>query len=305
MNNSLKKYYQYSIERFKLSQFGALSLILALCSGIATQTYLFGKIIDLWGIFVTFFALFLFLLRLRFFDEFKDHEHDCEHYQDRPVPRGLITLKEITVATWIVIGSEIMLGMYQGWNSMMFFIIMFCYSALMFKEFFVPKWLKTHFTAYILSHEIILIPLYWYLFSLNGFLPNQIETPFFWYLIGFLFCQFFLLEIARKMRPKELEIPSKDTYTAQYGIVGASIIVSSLAFATLIFQFLTENYLVSNSFISCGISLLIFILFLFNVIKFTEKPTQKTAKNVFGTSILFVVLADIAFVIHILGAKIL
>ena len=46
-------------------------------------------------VFVAFVTAFLFFLQLRLLDEFKDYEEDAAYRPYRPVPRGLVTLREL------------------------------------------------------------------------------------------------------------------------------------------------------------------------------------------------------------------
>jgi 4-hydroxybenzoate polyprenyltransferase len=49
-----------------------------------------------WPAFVAAFGTGLtFFLQLRIADEFKDHDDDARHRPYRPVPRGLVTLREL------------------------------------------------------------------------------------------------------------------------------------------------------------------------------------------------------------------
>ena len=177
----------------------------------------------------------------------------------------------------------------------MFVVAMF-YSLLMFKEFFVAKWLKKHFTVYIASHEILLLPLFFYIFALSGATWPEINSPFFWYLFVFLGSQLFLLEVTRKFRPKDMEIASRDTYTAQYGIKGASILVTALSFAVL-WSYIKIDLFFSTSLFYINFCICI-VLMLF-VYKFIKHPSNKGAKQVFNTSILFAMVADIVFIISL------
>ncbi|MDH5553526.1 MAG: hypothetical protein OEX82_09395, partial [Nitrosomonas sp.] len=44
---------------------------------------------------VAFITALLLFLQLRIADEFKDYEEDCRYRSYRPVPRGLISLREL------------------------------------------------------------------------------------------------------------------------------------------------------------------------------------------------------------------
>ena len=50
---------------------------------------------ELMSYIVAFITCILFFLQLRIADEFKDYEEDCLYRSYRPVPQGIITLKEL------------------------------------------------------------------------------------------------------------------------------------------------------------------------------------------------------------------
>ena len=293
----MNKYYQYSKERFPLSQFIPLSLFLSLSAGIGIQYFLYGKIDSYLSLVLSFFALILFFLRLRLFDEHKDAEHDKEHYPDRPISRGLISLKDLDKIIFLVIVLEFLISIFSGFNSLFLFLLAFIYSLIMFKEFFAEKWLRDRFMIYIFSHEILVFPLFFYLFSIIGFLTNMFSEKYFWYLSLFIVLQLFLLEVTRKVRSKENEIKSRDTYTAQYGIVGASSLVMALS-GMIVFLFYYLDILLFGSciFISHVVSL-VFLIFVSIIINFIKKPVHKNAKLVFNVSILFVFIIQFVFLI--------
>lgn len=294
---NLRRYHQYLKERFSLLQFVTLAGILSVVSSIATQKYLYGAFINFYMAGASFVILFLFLFRLRLFDEFKDYHHDKEHYQHRPVPRGLVTLKELKMAVFVVIFFEFVVAVTAGGTPFLLFLFTFGYSLLMFKEFFVQRWLRRHFTAYIASHEIILIPLFFYIYAINGLQWTAGLALFFCALTAFLGGQLFLLEVTRKVRPLHLEIKSKDTYTAQYGVVGACVLVLTLALISISSFFYLKNSLAVSSTAIDFFAIFAFILLGGAVFFFLKDPTEKHAKNIFHTSIAFFVVLSGSFIL--------
>ena len=263
------------------------------------QIYIGHNLHKVSALFSGFLAFFLFLLRLRLFDEFKDFEHDARYYPDRPVQRGLVTLKELTVLIFIVLGIEIFLAFINGRLALIIFFIAFFYSLLMFKEFFVSDWLRKHFTAYITSHEILVFPVFFYLFALNGMRPEHFRDLYFWFLVIFLGGQMFLLEIARKIRPKELEVGSCDTYTAQYGIGGASALLIFLSVMITGFDFYICKTIYSKASMLQLLPLLMGLFFFYSVVCFLRKPNMGSSKRAFNTTIFFVFITNIALVAEV------
>ncbi|OGY20954.1 MAG: hypothetical protein A2126_02825 [Candidatus Woykebacteria bacterium GWB1_45_5] len=298
----LKRFFTYLGERFSLQQFIPLSLIFGIHASLFAQFFLHNNY-KLSIAILSSLALFLFLFRLRLFDEFKDYEHDRRHYTTRPVPRGLISLSELRILTFTVLTFEVILSLYLGIVPFVFFVIASLYSLLLFKEFFIRDWLREHFTVYIAVHEVLTIPLFYYLYSINiknfNFLSNNIFLAH----SILLMTSFFSLEVARKIRPKELEIPSKDTYTAQYGISGTSKLLLGLAiisFILSIFILLTINNL---TFILL-IPVLVGLLFLAVAInKFQKGPDINTSKKVLLWTIIYTVLLNIGLISSLWVAK--
>lgn len=295
-NNICIRFYRYLIERFPPKDFIPLSIVFAFTGGFAAQIYIGRDLHKISALLSGSLAFFLFLLRLRLFDEFKDFEHDVRYYPDRPVPRGLVTLKELTVLIFIVLGIEFFLAFLNGRLAMIFFLAAFSYSLLMFKEFFVNDWIRQHFSIYIVSHEILVFPLFFYLFVLNSMPPEHLGKMYFWFLAVFLGGQLFLLEVVRKIRPKELEVGSRDTYTAQYGIGGASALLVFLGLMIIGLDFYIGKTIYGKISMPQFLPLLAGLFFFYSVIRFSRWPSANSAKGAFNTVILFLLTTDAVLV---------
>ena len=59
------------------------------------------------AIVVAVLVLFGFFFQLRVADEHKDNEDDTKYRPERPVPRGLVTLKELRVVAFVVAAAQI------------------------------------------------------------------------------------------------------------------------------------------------------------------------------------------------------
>ena len=292
-NNFPLRFYLYSKERFNLIQFSFLSLMLGLILGLGTQTLVTGHI-SLWPITFGVITLFLFFLRLRLFDELKDYEHDVEFYPKRPVPRGLISLREIKILIFPLAGLELMIALKSGTLALIVFLVSFIYSLLMFKEFFIRDWLRKHFTLYVFAHELLVIPLFIYICAINGLASSGVNWSYFLNLIILSTSLLFLLEVTRKTRPIASEIASRDTYTAQYGVVGTSVLIatiSCLAVAAMVYNiFLLGKPILWPVVMSLAtLSYLLYCIYLF-----TRKATAASTKAVFQASIFF--FAVVSFV---------
>lgn len=227
------KYFQYLSERFPPQQFTLLAGLLAAVAGVCLQTEAYGRVKYFQPILLAFVGLLFFLFRLRLFDELKDYAHDLRFYPDRPLQRGLVSTVDIKRLIAVSLAVEIAVAAYAGRLPLAYFTVSLAYSLLMFKEFFAPAWLRQRFTLYIFLHELLAIPLFFYAASLQVPAGRLYAEPVAWAVVLFLGFQLFFLEIARKMRPPELENAARDTYTSQYGVRGASILLVLASAAAL------------------------------------------------------------------------
>lgn len=102
-------------------------------------------------------VFFFFLLRQRTIDEFRDAQHDLKNYPDRPIPRGLISKKQLLMLGGFALFTEWVSVYLLGASLITTYIFVFVYSLLMAKEFFLSEWLNKHFTLYFFVHEIIFL----------------------------------------------------------------------------------------------------------------------------------------------------
>src|SRR5437762_7863485 len=91
---------------------------------------------------VAFATSFLFFLQLRIADEFKDFEEDSLYRPYRPVPRGLISLRELGILGVGAAAIQLLLGLALDPSIVLLLAVAWFYLAMMSKEFFVGEWLK-------------------------------------------------------------------------------------------------------------------------------------------------------------------
>ncbi len=283
------KYLQYLKERFPPQQFLLLAGLLAAVLGAFLQTRAYGRVASWPAVLLAALALLLFLFRLRLFDELKDYAHDRQFYPERPLQRGLVTTGDIKRLIFISLALETGLAAYGGAAPLAWFAASLVYSLLMFKEFFAPAWLRRRFTLYIFLHELLAIPLFFYAASLQVPGGRLYADPLAWTVVLFLGFQLFFLEIARKMRPPDLENEARDTYTAQYGVRGASILLVVAAAAALKLGVSAcggdNRYLAALPF---------FIYFGYSVKVFSGRRDLRSSKAVFNAAVVYFTLLNAA-----------
>jgi 4-hydroxybenzoate polyprenyltransferase len=212
----------YQRERFPLLANGALVAVLTAASLLYASLALGATSSLRLDLYVAAFGVALGLfLQLRIFDEFKDYADDKAFRPYRPVPRGVVSLRELGAIGLLVAGMQVVLTAWISWQLLPLLAMVWLYMGLMGREFFVSRWLKAHPLIYMLSHMVItpLILLFltaWvWLVAGAGFIPGLG-----WFLAA-SYGNGMVFEIGRKIRSPEDEEPGVETYSALWGRGGA------------------------------------------------------------------------------------
>lgn len=215
--------------------------------------------------FISLFLLssvfFFFLLRQRAIDEFRDANHDMKYFPDRPVPRGLVSRKQVLYLGLFALVIELTSAYMVGQKVLGLYLIVFLYSLLMAKEFFIPRWLDKHFTIYFLIHEVIF--LLFGIFFISA-VSSQRATFSFQTIVILAILTFapMSIEVMRKFKPRydKSGRAVEDTYSTVWGrsnalfvLIGLSLIVGlGLAFFKQSFIFLLFSFVVIIAWLSVG-----------------------------------------------------
>jgi len=214
----MNRWWIYQRERFPLLAHGPL--IAAFSASAVSYSALLRRAETPpgWISFVVAFVVSLgsFLL-LRIADEFKDADEDARHRPYRPVPRGLVTLRELA---WIGAGIGVLqlaLALAIGGRLIALLAVTWAYFALMSREFFAREWLKARPVIYLFSHMGIMPLVDWFATGCDWVhagvsMPNGL----FWFLAA-SFCNGLVIELGRKIRAPEQEEMGVETYTFLWG----------------------------------------------------------------------------------------
>src|SRR5436309_7359359 len=104
------------------------------------------------SLLTAFATAFILFLQLRIADEYKDFDEDSRYRPYRPVPRGLVKLRELAVV--FILGALIQLGLalWLQPSLLVLLAVTWVYLTLMSKEFFIGDWLKRRPILYMVSH---------------------------------------------------------------------------------------------------------------------------------------------------------
>jgi 4-hydroxybenzoate polyprenyltransferase len=177
---------------------------------------------SIWPLIVAFVTCLLFFLQLRIADEFKDCEEDKRFRPYRPVPRGLVTLRELAVVAAGAALVQLVLAVTLEPSLVWLLLIVWGYLVLMTREFFAAAWLRQRPLAYMASHMVILPLIDLYATACDWRVAGLARPPdgLFWFLVV-SFLNGVVVEIGRKTRVPDDEEPGVETYSALWGLDGA------------------------------------------------------------------------------------
>ena len=299
------RFWNYLNERFPLQSHGILISAFSFSAiGYSRMCQDIPGFIDWKPFLVCIFNTVTLFFLLRVFDEHKDAEDDAKFRQELPVPRGLISLKELKNIGWFVFGLQILISAFTYPKMLPLYAIAIGYLLLMGKEFFVADWLKKHQFWYVTSHMLIipLIDIYasgydWYL--------NGNPAPFgLVYFFGVSFFNGVVLEVGRKIRAPHDEKPGVQTYSTMLGLKKSVYLWIIVLFATLILALLAAEF--AN--LPTGVYLALatyFVLTLLASVRFLKNPTSKAAKTIeiasgAWTILMYLTLGGILTVVNVL-----
>jgi 4-hydroxybenzoate polyprenyltransferase len=214
----------YQRERFPLWRTGLL-LIVFTAASINVSANLAGRSAPgLWTFFVAWFVTLVIFFQLRASDEVKDREDDARYRPERPIPRGLVSLRLVVGLALACAPLAALLAASLGAAVLVPLIAVWLWLALMSVEFFAPHWLKARPFAYLVSHMAIM-PLIDLFVTATEWLPHGVVPPsgLGWFL-GLSFANGCVLEIGRKIWAPENEREGVETYSALLGPARATVL---------------------------------------------------------------------------------
>jgi 4-hydroxybenzoate polyprenyltransferase len=275
----LRRWWTYQRERFPVVAHGLLILAFSL-SAIGYSSLLRGHsaLPSLQVALTGFISCFLFFLLLRIADEFKDFEEDSNYRPYRPVPRGLVSLRELGGLAVIALVIQLALALWLSPLLVLPLLATWAYLALMSKEFFVPKWLKARPFMYLWTHMLILPFIDFYATACDWMSAGAVKPSV--GLVWFLLMSFFngiVVEIGRKIRAPEAEETGVETYSALYGPKRASVMwLTALVITAIAALFAARTV---GFFLPVLVMVVILVgLSGMTIAHFSQEQTVKTAK---------------------------
>ena len=228
------RWWVYQRERFPVLAHGPVILAFSL-SAVGYSALLRGATcLPGWRpCLVAFASSFLSFLQLRIADEFKDFEEDARYRPYRPVPRGLVSLRDLAWVWAACIAVQLALCLWLSPRILWLLGATWLYLGLMTREFFARRWLKARPVVYMVSHMAIM-PLVDFYATACDWAPASYGRPPHG-LLWFLLVSFFngmVVEIGRKIRSPLNEERGVETYSFLWGARAAVFVWTAMMIVT-------------------------------------------------------------------------
>ncbi len=273
--------WEYQGERFPLVKHGALIAAFG-TSAVCVSALLRGGSPSWQAMAVAVVALMCFFVQLRVADEHKDHAEDVKYRPERPVPRGLVSLRELRGVAWGAAGVTLGATVWLDWRLVGILLLVWGWMALMTKEFFAPKALKARPLLYMVSHMAVmpLIDLYG---TAADWLPAGVSPGG---THGSALAAFLLLslangvslEIARKSWAPEDEREGVETYSKLWGAKAAGYWAGAAMFGGLVLSACVHVATGAHWTFLAGL-LIVAAIGVFSAIEYATGPTRKAAQR--------------------------
>lgn len=213
---SMSALWIYQKERFPLFKTAPLLAVFSAAS-LSVSAELSGRPLpDCGGYLAGFVIAMLLFFQMRVCDEYKDLEDDRRYRPDRPIPRGLVSLRLI-----ISLGlASLPITALAAWlwhpPALWLLALVWVWLGAMTAEFGVAEWLKARPVLYLLSHMAIM-PLIDLLLTGLEWLPFGGPAAGLSLFLALSFVNGCVLEIGRKLWSPENEIAGVETYSGLWG----------------------------------------------------------------------------------------
>jgi 4-hydroxybenzoate polyprenyltransferase len=290
----MRRWWIYQKERFPIVQHGVLIAIFSSAAVgysmlLRGEPLLGGRSHPLGTGLIAALTLFLCFLQLRIADEFKDAADDAQYRPYRPVPRGLVTLRELGIVAIAAAFIQLGLALSMGLALVLLLCLVWAYMALMAQEFFASTWLKARPLLYLLSHAVIMPLLALYATACDWLAAGAAAPSGLAVLLLVSFFNSLVIELGRKIRAPPSEEAGVATYSVLWGRRRAAIAWLSASWLMGMTALWAAMPIQANLPVACVFLLLISGSVIL-VWRFAKHPTPAWAKGFEVMSALWTVL---------------
>lgn len=275
----LQRLWIYQAERFPLFRTAAL-LVVFTAASISVSAHLAQRALPgLWTFVVAACVALIFFFQMRACDEVKDHDDDCKYRPERPVPRGLVTLRSIVVLALCLAGVAVLLTVTLTPWLLVLLAAVWLWLALMTAEFFVPDWLKARPFLYLASHMVILPLIDLFVTGTEWLAHDNWPPQGLWLFLVLSFLNGCVLEIGRKVWAPENEREGVETYSSLLGARRAAQLWIAVCAAALLLL-IAVSFAVGAPKLVSAIGILAFAVVAVTGWHFIQQPSTAGQKRI-------------------------
>ncbi|MGB0960424.1 MAG: UbiA family prenyltransferase [Halocynthiibacter sp.] len=274
---SISALWTYQKERFPLFKTVPLLAMFSAAS-LSVSAELAGRPFPSFGGYIAGFVVAMMLFfQLRVCDEYKDLEEDKLYRPDRPIPRGLISLRFIVSLGFVSLPIAALAVWLWSPPAVWLLVLVWVWLTAMTLEFGVGDWLKARPVLYLLSHMAIM-PLIDFLLTGLEWMPNGRAAGALWMFLALSFVNGCLLEIGRKLWAPENEIAGVETYSHLWGPKKAAYIWVGCGGVSYLLL-LGVSAATGGLWVSLILGGALFVLCLWAAVSYARSPTDAAEKR--------------------------
>jgi 4-hydroxybenzoate polyprenyltransferase len=285
MSSLAHRFWIYQRERFPLSIL-SITTAAVLASTFAVLEWTGFYDIPLWKYIALGVAGLSFMLHTRIIDEIRDKEVDDVHHPDRPVQRGLVSIRELTVLGYANGGIFICIHALLDPLSGLLSAGLLLYSIVARYEVGPLAWLKPRFWLYNVVMLGQMLLLQWIAYAA---LTQSLDWPAAIWMHGWgIWALTAQIEVARKCLAPEEETAYRDSYSARVGSWGSVGIVIALTILA-VWAFVATGMPLNRGFLAAGLGILLAGGWLY-----ARQPTKTASKLLQLAAVIAYVLSQTA-----------
>jgi 4-hydroxybenzoate polyprenyltransferase len=237
-------------------------------------------------------VLLLMFFHMRVIDEHKDYEQDLVVHPGRVLSRGLVTLAQLRAVGLAGAFVELALSAVLGLPALLMALVIFLFSWLTYREFFIGEFLKRHLLANAFLH-LTIMPAY------SLFVYSAATGRYFWSAPLPMLCYAWVsygvglgYELARKTRAPADERTGLITYSSVIGPYASALgVLLALAFSSGV-SILVGLLMHFVWWYHATVAILL-VLVALGVLHFRVRTTAATASNLQAYAGVFIFAFDI------------
>lgn len=290
--NFLTRFYKYQKVRFPIAVISITSAAVVLSSAAVSLDGDLNVSENLISLIVAIVFSVLFMFHIRVIDEFRDFQFDSKYHSDRPVQKGVISLKQLMTMNVLALIVQFLFILSLSSRAMFLWFLAFGYTVISGSDFLLGNRIKRKFYLYNILNLVQLFIFQFFLYSIfdPSFSYSNISlTTHFFFATG----NVVLLEFARKMKSKKGESKVKDTYSSRFGAGGSAlvfVIIALISFGLFSYSMLALR----SNIIVFSLSEVALILVALSAIKYTLNNNKTSEILLQGSAAIFYITTHLA-----------